>query len=115
MGWVESALFTQTLDISIGPKREIGSEDDEDEECDDLHRQSCDHDVVPHGRVLISVRRRGCNSTPSRLKQERGEIAGDKDARIAERSNARVLRTEGEHNAAKAKIDTGGKEGRGNC
>lgn len=62
---------------------------------------------------LVRVRGRRGHAAADGLQQQREEVAGDEDARVPARGDARVGGAEGEHDAREGEVDAGGEEGGG--
>lgn len=113
MSWVERVL-SQPADAADGAGSEVESEDDKDKQGDNLKGKTCNHDVVPDSWIFILVSLRAGNTTAKGLEDQRSNVAGDEDARVRQRLNARVLSAECADNAGQAEVDTSCKEGRSN-
>lgn len=59
------------------------------------------------------MRRHACKAAAHSLEQEGHDVAGDENARVGKRCDARVGRAEGVYHAGEAEIETRGHEGRG--
>jgi hypothetical protein len=65
----------------------------------DLEGETCKHDIVTDGWVFVFVGFHAGNTTADGLEDQRSNVAGNKDARVRQRLDARILSAECADNA----------------
>ena len=112
MGGIERGV-THAVRAHDGPDGEVGAEEHEDQEGEDLEGETGDHDVVARFGVLVGVGGGGGHAAAEGLEDEREDVAGDEDARVREGFDAGVFGAEGDDDAGEGEVDAGGEEGGG--
>lgn len=93
--------------------REVGGEEHEDEEREDLPRQTSQHDVVSYRRIFPFPFCNRCISAAGSLQDEGEYVARDEDLRIPMRWDARAPGADGKHDVFQAEVDSSSQEGWG--
>lgn len=105
--------FAHAVRADNGPDGEVGAEEHEDQEGEDLEGKTGDHDVVARFGVLVGVGGGGGHAAAEGLEDEGEDVAGDEDARVREGFDAGVFRAKGDDDAGEGEVDAGGEEGGG--
>lgn len=105
------SILTKLANTANGTSRKVESQDDEDEQGKDLEGETSDHDVVADSRVLVLMGFRTGDTTTESLQNQRCDVARNKDSRIGQWLDARVLSTKRTDDAGKAEVDTSREEG----
>ena len=98
--------------VAHGADGEVGANEHEDAQGEDLKGQPGHHDLVAVGRRRVVVRGHAGHAAADGLEHERDDVARDEEARVRERFDPRVGRPERDHDAGQRQVDAGGEEGR---